>query len=180
MRNKKFILAAICLSLFGTASQACVEPYPISMVNKFKEQCSSKDINMVGYCACVIGKIQKTVPLGEFIEIGNNKTDVANDKRFTKATAECAAKPALEVDELVEHDKPKASKKKEGGGDSQNVKPSLPTPANPVANSPVTSVQAAPVAPNVDTKQLLPIPSPAEANKQLPPIPSVPPAVNNR
>ena len=156
MKNK--IFAAICLSLIGVSSaQACIEPYPISMVNKFKEQCSIKDINMVGYCACVISKIQKTVPLGEFIEIGNNKTDVANDKRFAKATKECASKTSSEVNELLEQDKkPSKHVEREHKNSNNGSAVSSPVvPADNIANKPniptapnTPAVVAAPAQPN--------------------------------
>ena len=200
MKNK--IFAAICLSLIGVSSaQACIEPYPISMVNKFKEQCSIKDINMVGYCACVISKIQKTVPLGEFIEIGNNKTDVANDKRFAKATKECASKTSSEVNELLEQDKkPSKHVEREHKNSNNGSAVSSPVvPADNIANKPniptapnTPAVVAAPAQPNnvsnpVPNQPVVPVsavPAPtnvtpnnnADQTKQLPPIPVAQPA----
>jgi len=181
MKNIKSIFAITCFSLISLSSaQACIEPYPISMVNKFKEQCSSKDINMVGYCACVISKIQKTVPLGEFIEIGNNKTDVANDKRFAKATKECASKSSSEVNELMEQDK-KPAKHIEREHKNPNDAAAVASPVIPadnIANKPNTpavvapqAVTSVPAAAIPVTNGTLPLPLPANNNPPLQKLP---------
>ncbi len=84
------LFAFISLGVYGVATAAVIEPYPLSMVSVFKQNCA-KDQTMNTYCDCVIESVQKTIPLAEFIELGNKPGAIGEDARFIKASQDCAA-----------------------------------------------------------------------------------------
>jgi len=72
-----------------TVAADCMGPYPPSMVRAFNQNCAT-DSSKVAFCTCLLDQVQKTIPLADFIEIGNSVNGLSSDPRFMKASASCS------------------------------------------------------------------------------------------
>jgi hypothetical protein len=59
------------------------------MVKAFNQNCA-KDPKMLPFCSCIMDEVQKSIPLSDFIEIGNSAGGINSDPRFVKASQKCA------------------------------------------------------------------------------------------
>jgi hypothetical protein len=82
---------ALALGLPLAAAAECMGPYPPSMVRAFNQNCA-KDATMMPFCSCIMDEVQHTIPLADFIEIGNSATGINGDPRFIKASKKCSPK----------------------------------------------------------------------------------------
>lgn len=87
--TKKRLLGLLFVSLLPLAASAdCMGPYPPSMVISFNSNCA-KDPKLAAYCTCVMDEVQHTIPLADFIEVGNSAGGINEDPRFIKAGKKC-------------------------------------------------------------------------------------------
>jgi|GEM_PF-1035165 len=172
---RPLLSATALLLLIPSVSFACIESYPPSIVNIFNKNCVKDDNSKSGYCSCVIEHIQKTIPLGEFIEIGNASGSSIDDARFNKATKACLAKLSGEENST----KPKKSTPAPKITPAKTSDLQAPTPQSaPVqapiavqpaaaASVPANSAQAVVTTPTKELPQI-----PADKTKALPSLPN--------
>jgi hypothetical protein len=91
MMRFSLVAGVIWAALPLTAWAACMGPYPPSMVRAFNQNCA-RDAKLQAYCSCVMDGVQKTIPLADFIEIGNSPGGINGDPRFIKASDSCSPK----------------------------------------------------------------------------------------